>query len=1242
MSTADLFSQPPALAQIDGDLALSLPLQGMRLIEASAGTGKTYTLAGIYTRLVVERRLAVSQILVVTFTKAATEELKSRLRARLVLCAEVAAGLHVAVEKPSAELLQSRILVAAALRQESEMALQARVRLASLELDTAQISTIHGFCQRALREQALDAGAAADGELEASDRDLIEIVAADLWRERAVANDAEGFVALSNFVGGAHKFARLLPRLLAARGDLLPMPQHSPEYARSVMRASTVTRAALAEIWREHGAIAFAALMQHAQAGHVNATSYPLQKIQQHGEVFALAFADGSLPGVELLERYTAAVLASSKCIKKNKPALPAQTFFEAVAVTLASVQEAHLAEQQLGMLLLRESILAARQRLVDIKREARRFSYDDLVRRLHDALHGEDAAELAQALREQYPVALVDEFQDTDAQQFEIFQTIYTSNQAGGETPAMSALLLIGDPKQAIYRFRGGDIHAYLAAREHAQSTNSLTANFRSTPGYLRALESLYTFSGAAAFGDVRIRFESVVPGGRTADDDLLIDDQAATPLTFWIAADEATSKADATERLAAGCAAGILGLLEKARGGRAKVRAERTDGTRDHRPLEPGDLAVLVNTHHEAIAMQTALSALNIPNVALSRRSVFATAEAQELHVLLDALIEFDEKRLRAALTTLLFGYTLADFVALTSAPARWSQALAMFAELREAWLAHGILAMLERVFEQRAAAVLALQGGERRMTNWLQLADLAQVASIQVIGQRGLADWLAQRIARADNESEDEQLRLESDADRVQVRTLHASKGLEYCIVFLPFAALRRSESHAYPRLLAYRPDGVMAASYLISDKEAAEQAQAQLARTSDNVEDLAERLRVLYVGLTRARCACFVAAGIFGKGNPPALLHLLRVAEGDNAATSLTRNLLDLGARAEADDGQPVIAAIALPEPADRRWRAPAVAELGTERNAARHLRERRSVYSFSRLSSSGRDEARAVEDRAGGDDEQRIVDAAAMNPLIELPTALRGPRFGTAFHEILEHTDFAEWRNWRAATPPPLQRELIDNTLRRHALIDAEASSNPIRVAVTRLIAATLNAPLPFGACLADLAPSEMRAELPFHFAIGDADAARWLQQMQQFGYLRERTRFVVDTQRLAGLMTGVLDLVVLRAGQWWVIDYKTNLLGASAADYAPQRLDQAVRDGEYDLQYLIYLVALHRWLKSRLGARYNYTRDIGGALYLFVRGLDAHGSNGVHRDCPPLELIEALDASLAAPREADP
>jgi exodeoxyribonuclease V beta subunit len=1090
------------------DLALKMPIDGLQLIEASAGTGKTWTLAGLHLRLVVERRRAVREILAVTFTEAATQELKSRLRARLADCAAWVHEGESFARQESAEVRQAEALIARALATgETRVQLARRLRLAALDIDHAPISTIHGFCRRALAEFGLLAGRALAGELVASDMDLIDTAAADYWRGKATAAAKDDFLALQAAFKRPQALARMLAPLLAGVRRLLP------------------------------------------------------------------AADDGS----------------------------------RAIA-------------------LLHEALAEVGRRIAEAKRAAARHSHDDEIRELHAALQGENGVSLAARLHARFPVALIDEFQDTDAQQFGIFEAIYA---------ARGDLILIGDPKQAIYGFRGGDVHTYLRARSRVGHAQTLARNFRSTPAYLRALNVLYAQAGERAFEQSGIDYQPLEPGGKAADDDLLIDGRAATPLTFWRDDDDAikrTSKGDARDPLAAACASGIFDLLVP---GRTQLREHDAAATATHRPLRPADIAVLVATHDEALAMQQALSARGIASASITRRSVFASEEADELHRLLDALADFVDARLRGVLTTRLFGATTKDFAGFAAAPGEWSRQLEEFSALRDIWRTRGVAAMLARVFETHAAALLASTQGERRMTNWLQLAELVQTAASDCVGLRGLVDWLAVRIARADHNNEDEQLRLESDAGRVKIFTYHKSKGLQFPIVFLPFAGMRRG---AVKSPYEYRDDDGHPVSYVALDAAAPDAVAARLAAER---EELAEDMRKLYVALTRACCATYVAVDPIGsQGGLPPLVHLLGIDEAGAVGTKKktkqdiadeTTQRLDARLAALATETRNAIARKTLPAAeATRLADTGRHTSPGVARTMPRAIRDDWRIVSYSRLAAGARDEARADRDDEGA---TVAVDATAA----PRSNVLGGARFGTAFHELIEDADFSAWRDRSGRNVPPGQEALIERIVRRHAL---DADPAEVRSVLADLLARTLNAPLPLGARLADLAPGEYRAEMPFHFSIRSADTGRWLTLLHAHGYADVRSRF--DLARLEGLMTGVLDLVVFHAGRWWVIDYKTNIL-ASAADgaraYAADALGAAVRDKEYDLQYLIYLTALHRWLKSR-DPDYDYTRDIGGALYLFVRGLDARGGDGVHADTPPAALIEAIDALLAPAGEA--
>ena len=1075
---------------VSDDLALTLPLHGVQWIEASAGTGKTYALAGVFVRLLVERQLQVRDILVVTYTRAAADELRLRLRERLNLCAMIAAR-ESSNERENAASAFCRALIdntVSAGRTRDDIA--RHLRLAALSLDEAQISTVHAFCQRALREHGWSAGILPpDGELVENERNAYDVIARDLWRELAVSNDADAWRALISVAPDAKSFADLIWEMRDEKTVLEPR----------IDADETSLRAAMSD-------------------------------------------SDDAL--------------------------------------------------HAFGLSILHRSAGEARSRNERSKATQRRYSYDDLIVQLHRLVT--ESPNAAEALAAQFRAALVDECQDSDARQFEIFLTIYR---------ARGLLCLIGDPKQAIYRFRGGDVNAYLRARRFADRSHALTRNFRSTPKLIAALDRLYSAEpDFAPFGDPEIRFERITPGGAARDDDFLIDGVAQIPLQFWRRplGDPSKNKDIGRDMLAAACAQQIFQLLELAQDNRAQLRRKHEDGFESHEPIRAEDIAVLTASNHEALAMQRALAARGVPCAVVSRASVFKSDEARELLTILRALANFDESLLRGALSTRLLGATLSLIAESTRDETAWRHQIAQFERWRDLWRHHGVLALIEQLAEHRAAATLASVGGERRLTNLLHLAELLQCESALLDGERALTDWLARRIANADDDREDEQLRLESDADRVHIATLHKSKGLEYPIVFLPFVPLRRTQRKE-PFCNFFRNDRRIAHVLgVASDIDA-------LRARSD--EEFGEQLRLLYVGLTRARVACYVACGVIGTGGEaPALVHLLG---GEKQFADRLQQL----AISSAD----AIAFVDLPlTTTDRLRRTIAQPKLAV-RQATRIVREWRGMHSYSRLSAAPRGEEPGVDE---------ATTAATLSPL---SSALQGPRFGTAFHEIMEH---AQRDAWQTTAAPTLEVERIERVLRRHALLrdqDRDAIVRP----VVRMVATTLRTPLPFGARICDLSPVQIRAEMPFHFAIDNAGTQQWLDLLHAHGYAVSRTRFASDAASLSGLMTGVLDAVVYHGNRYWVIDYKTNRLGDMPDDYSPPRLDAAVRDAEYDLQYLIYLTALHRWLKMRKGTNYDYARDIGGSLYLFVRGLDEQG-NGVHFDKPPFELVDAMDTLFAA------
>ncbi|MGE8279575.1 MAG: UvrD-helicase domain-containing protein [Stenotrophomonas sp.] len=1190
---------------LQSDPYLHLPLDGLRLIEASAGTGKTFTLATLFTRLVVEQGLRMGQILAVTFTDAATQELRKRIRERLELAARVVDSTPADDDSPETTL--TRAILQRHLQQGSESAAQLgrRLRIAAEETDLASIFTIHGFCTRVLGEYALESGHTfAAPELLANTRALHDELAADLWRLHA--GQGEHLEALLGLWKSPDALARDLPAL-AAELPLYPQPPQTLIEDTRPFRDGAVQR--LAAGIEEHGESYLQQLRGALDGGILNKASYKADWIEPLFQQL-LQWSRHPDPGAELderLERLTLEAL-TAKTNKAKAGSTPQSPLQPLIADYLQALAQVTQWQRQQSIVLLHQLRHEVRQRLAKLKQLRRQQTYDDLIDNVANALHGPHGAHLAERLRAQYRFALVDEFQDTDPRQWDIFRRIF----AGDDEAA--ALFLIGDPKQAIYGFRGGDVHTYLQAKALAEAAPALDRNFRSRPGVLRAIQALYDNAGPEAFLDERIQFEPVLPGSKRSDADYLFDGKPAPALTLQLIAAEADGKplkADASRDAAtAACVADIHRVLSAAREGRALV---------DGKPVQPGDIAVLVRSHKEASRVQQALAALGIPAVAAGKQSLFASAEAHELRLLLLALLQpADEGRLRAALATVLLGESAARIAAMEYEGEQQRLHQERLLQWRERWQRGGVLALLSDLCAEQAERLLLLIDGERRLTNYLQLAETLQEASNRSIGLHGLLDWLQTQIAHADEGDEAQLLRLESDARRVQIITLHKSKGLEYPLVYLPFVGIATNAPDSSNHRTVH--DGEQRVLHWKIDKE---DPDWKAIGQQVNADEEAETARLLYVGLTRAEHALWISGG--------ALTGL--------ASSRLGPMLQGLPAHAdiaviEGDTG-PAPARL----PPEREQALPPV------RDVRRSVPHDWWVYSFTQLAHAegGHDTAAAsTEDSGGAADEPAQVDVDA-EPASEASTAqpevfdprFAGSRFGNVLHAALENVDFGTWRDWQPDDAAPEgQAEIIEKAMRADGYIDEEIADGV--ALLTQLIGQTLTVTLPEGGALHSLGEGERRAEIEFHFAMQPTTVPALLRVLHAHGVVRGRHGFGLRRQ-LEGLMTGKIDLTYVRDGRWYVLDYKSNRL----PDYAPAQLDAAMRHSEYDLQALIYTVALHRWLRFRIGAGYDYARDFGGIRYLFCRGLDAARtpSPGLYAHNFAAELVHAVDELFAGGRD---
>ena len=1171
-----------------------MPLHGVSLIEASAGTGKTYNITSLYLRLLLERGLAVGEILVVTFTKAATEELRERIRTRVAQAMQflVAEDRSACRDKDGelAEWLYARDTAA-----DDERVLKA----ALVSMDEAAVFTIHGFCQRVLQENAFDTGMAFELEFIESEDMLRQQAAEDFWRQwfADATIPAMASAWLLNRWSSPEEVLGIVQNRLSWGGLKILPPAADKE---TVLKEFVALEAALRDAhqqmkarWDEEQDEVTRILQEHPG---LNRQSYNKKAIAICLEM-AERICSSDSPVVDLDEKFKLLTPDFMATKTKKNAETPENAFFVSCAEYQQAVTDVEAIFNALGVVFLQEARKFIQHHLQQTKSRARQLYFDDLLIQLQTALKGERGAPLAKQLRSRFPVAMIDEFQDTDDVQYSIFHTIYGQLQNGSD----HGLYLIGDPKQAIYSFRGGDIFTYLKAAADAENKYSLGVNWRSSSPLIAAVNTLFEAQDNP-FVQEDIAYHPVKPSPGADCERLLIDGKEPASMMFWKLMIDAQGKgksitvAEARQRAAEHCAHHIAALLDPGR----TVLGER--------PLQAGDIAILVRSHSHAKLIQATLAENGINSVTLSEESVFHSEEAESLLHLLVSISECeDEKLLRYALVDRLLGRTATEIDELLADEDKWETCQQQFLECRRLWREQGFIQAFQYLFtrEKIVQRLLNRADGERRLTNLLQLMELLQQASMKYVGMEELLRWFADEMEQA-GKGEAARLRLESDEALVKVVTMHASKGLEYPVVYIPFPWTSSGPiKNHYPWF--YHDEEKNPSLYLGGGDESLEEEAGWRQRQ----EQMAEDMRLFYVAITRAAKLCILAWGKVNKAENSALAWLLHPGDsgqsdfGKLSEAEIFKRLDELASTAPAG-------AIEISEPPpkhryrnnDKNGNEPELQARDFSTPIERNWR----VSSYSSLT-RGQDLDRPDYDASPAMDEFTALDDAVQ----ALPA---GSQFGVFMHQLFEELDFSQ-------VEPDALREKIQSLALRFGL--TEIQDENVEAMVT-LIDRTLDTELPqVGLCLRELKRSDRLDEMEFHFSTGVVDARSLQRELAGYsGWAKAAEN--LNFSAFHGLMHGYIDLVFRHKGRYYLADYKSNRL----AQYGQEAMEAAMHEHHYPLQGLVYALALHRYLQQRL-AGYDYRQHFGGVCYLFTRGMRPGTADGVWFRRPEQKLIESLD-----------
>ena len=1179
------------------------------LVEASAGTGKTYTIVGIYIRMLVEKDLDVDQILTVTFTKKATAELRERILGRLRDCLQAARAGEIA-EQGDEFLMEFKN------RFESDRAVIAKLKVAIQNFDDSQVFTIHGFCQKILQEEALTAGTPFEMSVNPSG-DLYETAAEDYWRlfmDRHGSDEA-GRYLISKLLSiaespsglvGRNGLSTLLEKQYAApEGEVLDDPKsHLQTLIDLKSRMKAIVDSEGDEIYAELKNCDISRYSTHLDSRWKTVRDYI------DDEQF-------SLDKPKKLEYFTAEYLYDESNLKKNGEPVQPREFYEVCSALYEAAENAKRVETTL----IKDAYEEIKTRRNRLSKTSDAYSYNDLLISVRDALSDPQRGKhLAKKLNRRYPVALVDEFQDTDPVQYEIFKTVYPSGH-----PA-SSLMMIGDPKQAIYAFRGADLHTYFKARNDGVDVEyTLKHNYRSTVQYIEAVNHLFG-GDHKPFIEDDITFESSEAGRIDHTDSLVAGDDVKAPIQVISRYGVESSKEKGTDFAFSQTVLMISKLLNGEHPHDAKI---------GKKPIEAGDIAILISRNKDAYDLQQRLKRIGIDSVTKTDQNVFETLEARKVEMLMNSVLNPTDQRIfNAGLLTGVFGFDLAVLHHLNSDEDRRQLLIEEMTELADTWRREGFYSMFYRLInsERRLVNFSNLQQAERVITNFFHLADLcANAEKEHLLSPDKLHTWLIRQMEHTDEE--EKELQLESDRNLVKIMTIHSSKGLQFPVVFCPTLWMGYTPSvfeNTPGKMVEYHDESH---DGLIINYDRIKNKRREHAEYLADVETIAEDVRKAYVALTRAQYSTIIIWNSHTNSNVSGLGASLI---GRHLVTDSIKNKYKVKEDAEISDSDFISRFKTLEAASDKRIEFQLVEnEDGTVNHMVAHssdgddlrfkpysgrdrLNVQKKLESFTSLAGHSTepgvpDYDQLLESFSAPFENSDEVPASGKLTIFDFP---KGATAGTAIHKLFEDESFefssAQSSDHSSAIENVLEEYGFDKKwvqVLQDMLRDVSGSNIP-------------------GFRLSELSKKDERREMEFHFPASSVDGHRLLEII--------RNGAAASDQENIGqhFMTGFIDLIARQNGKYMIIDYKSNYLGDSPEDYSREHLKQEILNASYDLQYHLYTVALVKYLRSRI-SDFDYNRHIAGVAYLFVRGMETGSDNGVWFHKPDEDVITELERILS-------
>lgn len=1114
--------------------ALTVNLSGSNLIEASAGTGKTYSIAILVLRLIVEKKIPIQQILMVTFTKAAVAELEERIRLFIRLASQY-------VNREPIEDITIKRIVDGAINQENEEEIAQRIKEAVLFLDETSVMTIHSFCQQTLTEFAFETDQLFGSELLSDTQEIIETEVNKFWRKHVTSIPVPLLDLLVK--KGIEK---------ASITEIVKLHLQGKHYLNYEANQNyTLDNHAYISAWNEIEVSKNEEIrIRETLLEYIRDNKESLAELCSNNSYTRKAEAAKKLENPDSFLDYILENIEKKNILKAfgDSPMMKhVETLLQVEAHQLNLIQDL---STRLYFMALQEIIAGVNH----YKRSANQMGFDDLIENLHAALVGRDNQKTAIALQKKYPAVFIDEFQDTDRIQYEIFQKAFGKS---------SILFYIGDPKQSIYAWRKADIFTYFKAYHDVDHLYDMNVNYRSSASMIEAMNHFFlprpgfdTFYFEKSTDS--IEYVPVKYSERNRNKDFYKEGKPDFPITIFTRINKVSEIADQV-------AVHTLNLLNN---------AGYTIGNCDNpRRIRPSDIGILVRTIRQAQEIQMALGQFKIPYVTVSDSKIMQSDEALELQYLMEAIHDPGISTIKKALLSSIVGYGIPDILELD-----YENIYEAFKGYRTIWETKGIYAAFTAFLAdfdiQKKLLDIHTENGERIITNLYQLLEiLHKKQSRSQFSQIELIDWLKRNIEE-DNTTEDEWLqRIENDEDAVKIVTIHRSKGLEYNIVLAPH--LDFSEP-IIREVISFRDEAT--SNYISVLKPQLSDRQ----RETYKMQGEQENRRLLYVAITRAVYRCY----LWHKPGKSTLKTFIDAIDNKiHACIEFDQELHDpIGNFYVSNSDKPIrkkreLVQFSLLQPS---WQRMSYSSLAAESKKIKRL-----IFSLPHHS----------------------YEEFVFNRLT------KGNITGNLLHFIFEHVHFAEPEKWPS---------VIEEALRRYGT----GSKEDYQENLPQLLHQVMNAEIATPSAsfsLSDVLFDKRIHELEFDFPVG-LFHPKLLSDLSEEG-LNIQVKAFNETE---GIMNGKIDLFFEHEGKYYVLDWKSTYLGNQIEEYAHASLQEAMNDNNYHLQYLIYTIAVKKYLESRM-THFNYENDFGGVLYLFVRGMRAGKQSGIYFTKPDYQTIQKLE-----------